>query len=133
VAADPHDCGSVVENGIRTVPIEKDVTVAGLEETLAERPSDSYNEWVIRDYVVLGIFAMPPYRVSSMRVPPYPEGMPEWLMDQEPVSDFTRVNIDQLRAAFPGLRIFGFSNEGILILQEGGFVPIGHQEIYEPG
>jgi hypothetical protein len=59
--------------------------------------------------------------------------MPEWLMDQEPVSDFTRVNIDRLRAAFPGLRIFGFSNEGILILQEGGFVPIGHQEIYEPG
>jgi hypothetical protein len=47
VAADPNDCGSRVENGVRIVPMEKDLTISDLEETFTKRPSDGYNEWVM--------------------------------------------------------------------------------------
>ena len=54
-----------MENGVRKAP-ERNLTADDLEVSLTKRPSGGYNEWVIRDYIILGIFAAPPFRVSKL-------------------------------------------------------------------
>src|SRR5829696_1839766 len=102
VAVDPHDCGSMVQNGLRLVPDERDLDVADLERSFEERTS--YNEWVIRNYSVIGIFLAPPGRVSIMQVPEYPPDMPEEM--KGPVSSFRCTSVEELRACFPDLPIY---------------------------
>ncbi len=62
VAVDPTDCGSSCnKGGFREVNRPSDITVPALQKTLTER--SGWNEWVVRDYVVLGIFFIEPYLV----------------------------------------------------------------------
>ncbi|TAH66236.1 MAG: hypothetical protein EWM45_11920 [Rhodopseudomonas palustris] len=61
VVASAHDVGSYEQeiNGylVRIFPNEKDISIADLEATFDERRD--HNEWGIRNYSVLGIFAHP--------------------------------------------------------------------------
>ncbi len=129
VGADPHDCGSRMEGGVRKVFKERDITIDDLEETFTKRPSGSYNEWVIKDYVVLGIFAAPPFRVSVLKVPDYPDDVPPWLRDSTPIPGFEQASVAQLIRTFPGLPIFSFRDGKIVSLTEKG--PVKHSDIYK--
>jgi len=129
VAADPHDCGSYVENGVRKAP-ERNLTADDLEVSLTKRPSGSYNEWVMRDYIILGIFAAPPFRVSKLEVPKYPADMPDYLKDQTPVPSFTSVCPAELVATFPRHSLFSAYMGELVRLSGEGIVPCDHATIY---
>jgi hypothetical protein len=129
VAADPHDCGSFVEDGIRKVANERDLTTDDLEKTLADRPPGDYNEWVIRDYVVRGIFAARPYRVSITEVPPYPAEMDEGVRDQIPVPSFKNLAIRDLLATFSNLSIFSVGQ--LVRLTKNGVDSVDPTDIYK--
>jgi len=130
VAAHPHDCGSSVQDGGRTVSEERDVTVEDLKETFVKRPSNSYNEWVLKNYTVRGIFAVPPFRVSVLKVLNYPYDVPEWMKDQKPILDFGYVTVPQLLATFHDHSIFSFCDGKLVRLTEEGVVPFDHTVIY---
>jgi hypothetical protein len=65
VAVSPHDCGSIIDvNGVRTVLKEVDIYPDDLDASLDGRGGDHhYNEWVIRDFDVAGVFAVEPFEV----------------------------------------------------------------------
>ena len=117
VAVDPEDCGSYCnERGFREVAKPTDITVQGLQKTLTDR--NSWNEWVVRDYEVLGIFFVKPYLVwrelaagTSAEVPTSP---------------------DAISSTFPEQRSFTFSSEGILQFSGGHYTQVPHSKIYCP-
>lgn len=65
--ADVRDCGSGISEGKRYFPPEKDIAVADLRFTIDGR--QYYNEWVLRDYGVLGLFAAAPYTIWALIEP----------------------------------------------------------------
>ncbi len=115
VAADVNDCGSSEETDgeghiRRTVRKDKleDLSLEDLEATLTERTS--YNEWIVKDYEVLGLFAHPPC-----------------------IADDKIYNPQLLHELFPSLPLFSFKDGALY-----RFVPkppgaIKHSEIYTKG
>jgi len=116
VAADPHDCGSLEEEIegklVRTVPVQKrkDLSLEDLEATLTQRTS--YNEWIVKDYTVLGIFAHPPCIADDVA------GLPR------------RITLEELVQHFPGQPIFSFKDGSIYRLRPPPSAPIDPSEIY---
>lgn len=111
VAVSPPDCGSVVEDGIRKVLHEKDIDAADLNLSISARghnASHFYNEWVVRDFEVAGVFAMPPLRIMRWNAP-WPDDTPSELKDAGPTGwTFGATSIAEISAAFPGLPLFTF-------------------------
>ena len=129
VAVDPRDCGSIEdESGNRIVQHEKDISIADLRRSFADR--ESYNEWVIRKYSSLGIFAAPPREVSILQVPTFPEDMPESLRDETPVPAFRTVSLEELTATFATMPIYTFQRGQLCRYIRGELVPVEHSEVY---
>ena len=129
VAVAPDDCGSIVDAcGNRIVAEEKNIRRDDLERTLDDRTT--YNEWVVRDYKVLGVFAAPPFQVSIMKVPEFPDDTPQELRNDTPVPDFRCVTLDELATQFRDVPIFTFAQSGISRKTTDGLVPAQHSEIY---
>ena len=97
----------VDERGSRSVQ-EIDITPEHLEKTF-NRPED-YNEWVISDYDVLGIFAAHPYEIWVVHKPSGIGG-----------SGWT--NIDHLTQYFPGQPIYTFFGQRHLPPRRHRFCP----------
>src|SRR5665811_892053 len=101
IAADRHDCGSREEKDdkgdIRRMVDPrhlKDLSLGDLEVTITERTG--HNEWVVKDYNVLGIFVHPPGTAGDRRYRP-----------------------SEVRELFPGQRIFGFQKGSIIECNSG--------------
>jgi hypothetical protein len=130
VAVDPSDCGSMEddETGIREVPHERDIAVADLERTLTERTD--YNEWVVRDYVPIGILAVPPLEVDTLSVPMYPPDVPQIARDETPAPCIVRIDPVKMTNMFMGQNMYTFKKGKILCRRNGLFYPVDHSEIY---
>jgi hypothetical protein len=115
VAANPHDCGSMDDmiDGkiVRTVHREKDLSVPDLESTMDKRIS--HNEWVVRDYVVLGIFAYPP------------------CLADEVAGQTRQIRIRELLELFPEQPIFSFRDRAIHRLWPRPIGLVDHSDIYQ--
>jgi hypothetical protein len=132
VAAHPHDCGSREdEHGNRIVPNERDISPDDLERTLRDRPIGDYNEWVLRDYQVCGIFAMPPYEVSNLQDPEYPEDTPAYLRSTDKVPGFRVVNFEELVNTFHHPPIYTFRGAEIFRCTPEGLLRVEHHTIYK--
>jgi hypothetical protein len=128
VAADPHDCGSRVENGVRVVQVERPViTLADLERTFSARIS--HNEWIVRDYVVLGIFAIPPCEVWALQKLPHVEDLPDYLSQEQFAEGPRKLTLRELVGTFPNQPILSFHNGQVhrLVPLPG---PIDHAQVY---
>lgn len=125
-----RDCGSYVENHVRQVPNARDLSLSDLEATINDRASDSYNEWVVGDYCVLGIFAIEPFYIWAEVAVEYPPEMPDYLRSSEPSLGIATTNLQKLRDDFPGQEIFSFKNGGIVKLVDGVWKPTGHEMLY---
>lgn len=129
VAVHPSDCGSIEDkSGNRMVQNERDITSADLDLGLDRRTA--YNEWIGSDYVVSGIFAIWPYEVSIVKVPRYPDDMPQYLRDNVPTTAFRVVPPQKVAAKFPDLPMYTFKDMRILRYEREAFVAIDHTEIY---
>jgi hypothetical protein len=127
VTADKKDCGSIEgEGGIRIVENERDIELVDLERTFNLRTS--YNEWVVRDYKVRGVFAASPFEVSILKIPVYPSDMPDYLRDNTPVPDLREVGRAELLDTFRGLPIYTFDDKDILQFSDN--VQVAHSHIY---
>ncbi len=105
------DCGSGIdEYGNRTVINKRKVlTLNDIEETILNRPN-GYNEWIIKDYVVLGIFATHPFEISVLRFLDYPDGMPDLLKSSQPDLVIDNTNLSCVFNELQNPNIFGFVN-----------------------
>jgi hypothetical protein len=113
VAAEPNDCGSHEEDvggfSIRVVEQEKDIRLCDLARSISARAE--HNEWVVRDYEVLGLFLHPPCIVEE-------------IAGQQRIITFR-----ELASRFPNLPIYTFWDRAIYqVVPENRRV--AHAEIY---
>lgn len=123
VAVSPSDCGSVEENGARVVGHEADISVGDVESSISCRRHDSYNEWVLRDFKILGVFAIRPLEVSVRCKVSLPEGAPSYLHENSDVIGIAHTSFPDVESRFPNLPIYTFSSGHIICLPR-------HTEIY---
>lgn len=128
--AHPADCGSYVEDGVRKVPKARDMTKSELEATISKRAQDSYNEWVIARYKVIGLFAADPYRVSAQVNIDYPVDMPDYLRSNDATPVFKYKTLEEIESLFPDLPIYAFSGGGVVKRDGSTWVSVAHATLY---
>lgn len=127
VAVAPQDAGSSVVEGVRVVASEVDITIADLSRSLSER-GDHYNEWVLRDFKVLGVFIAEPatiWREVEMSIPTEAAGISTELVPQD-----VDISLAQVASDFKGLPVYTFGGGRILRWEPSGWSPADHSEIY---
>jgi hypothetical protein len=130
VGADASDLGSFEdENGNRTILHEAELTVADLEDTLTGRGKGEYNEWVVRDFTVLGIFAASPFEVSKQQRITYHDETPDYLNRDDLHIISAPIDPHSLETTFPGQPIFAF-HEGDIVRIDGHRRKVAHSDIY---
>jgi hypothetical protein len=95
-----------------------DLSIDDLERTITER--NAYNNWLVKDYGILGVLALPPFRV-------------ERIIHYEhigPVRGPMHTNISQVAAEFPGLSIYTVSQGQYFAFRDGSLVEIKYADIW---
>lgn len=123
VAVSPSDCGSYEgDDGVRKI-FEKDIKIEDLKSSLTER--QNYNEWVIKQNNVLGIFV---FDTTNIPVSVYEkiEG------SDEPVLGFNYPKFEDVKNTFQSLEIYTFLNGEIAKLDRntGEFIKITLGDLY---
>jgi hypothetical protein len=109
VAVSATDCGSIEgPNGIRMVLNERSISVADVEASIFNRPLGHYNEWVVRDFKVIGVLAVPPFEISDRGGLELPPDVPAHLVDVENEIGPVSTNLDAVAATFSSLPIYTF-------------------------
>lgn len=129
VAASHEDCGSYLDEIGRRQVIEKDIAINDLELTLSQRVH--YNEWVVRDYKVLGIFVALPITVSEMGMPEGAEDVPEAVMGGEQVISVPKT-VEAVGKLLSDADIYTFNHGGIYQLKVKQWVSVDHKNLYIP-
>jgi len=128
-AVSHDDCGSIeLPDGTRTVANPVDIHIKDVEDSIVLRRPGCYNEWVVRDFRCVGIFAVHPYEISTRQHLSYPNDMPDWLTPSEPDLNIVTRPISAVSQDFPGMRIFTFCSGRIvdaLTLSE-----VRHEDLY---
>lgn len=66
VGADCRDCGSTETEGKRTCRnAHLPLSIADVAHSLCGRASDGYNEWIVKDYEVIGLLVQEPWYVVA--------------------------------------------------------------------
>ena len=127
VAVSPNDAGSSVDaHGNRWAP-ESDIDAMALERSLTER-GERYNEWVVRDFRVLGIFVAADPTVTKrgkLEVPPDAAALidPSAILSAEPIT------LDEIVAALPSLPLYSFGQGGIVEFRRGRWESVKHSDV----
>lgn len=129
--ANCEDCGSIEdEHGNRNSCNPRDISLDELERTITERPIGKYNEWIVKNYKVLGIFAKIPIEISKLVFLDYSEDVPENIKATDPVLDTVTVRLNEFPNEFFKLPIYTF-DAGELKKKKGDrFVSVNSDEIY---
>lgn len=130
VGAASTDCGSYEdEHGQRKCPQQDHITIQNLRETIENRVS--YNEWIIRDYGVLGIFAIDPLDIGVLGHPNYPDDMPDYLKSGEKIPLVEQTTFQMIKSSFPKYPIYTFNNSRLCELKDADFIEVKHTDIYQ--
>jgi hypothetical protein len=124
VAVAPHDAGSYVENGVRVVGREVDIGRIELEQSLDAR-GNRYNEWVMRDFKVVGLFVAEPATIWGGVSVPISEDRPPQLFFQD-----VSISVFEVAEEFKELPIYSLSGREILQWRAREWRPISHSDIY---
>lgn len=128
--AHPRDCGSHVENGFRIVPNARDLGIEDLEQTVLQRPADSYNEWVVASDQVLGLFAASPFTIWAESMPAEPPDLPDYLRAASPVGDFAFTDPATIATEFPDLPLFSFRHGRLVRWDDSDWTLADHRQVY---
>lgn len=125
VAVSATDCGSIeAPDGTRHVQHETDISVADVEASITGRRKGNYNEWVVRDFRVLGVLAVPPFEISVRGAISLPDDLPPSpLFDPTNEIGLGTTTPDAVAAAFAPLPTFSLDGSHILRL-------IAHGDLY---
>lgn len=106
VAVSPSDCGSIEIDGVRKVEREVDISATDIDKSIEGRQADSYNEWVLQNFKVLGVFAVHPFEISMQCKPRLPEGTPDYLSTDENIIGVGQTNLAEVKIQFPSLSVY---------------------------
>jgi len=95
-----------------------DLSIEDLRRTITGRTD--YNNWLVKDYKVLGILALPPFRVARI------------IQDDiaGPVRVEAHVSIRQVSSEFPNLPIYTIADGRYFQLRDEAIVGIGYDNIW---
>lgn len=128
----PKDCGSNEdEKNKRLSFIQNELAITDIENTITNRPFGNYNEWIIKDYNVLGIFAVSPFEIAFLESPASPPGMPDRLKPDGPVASITSTTPEEVCDQFKGLPIYGFHEKTLCKWVNGHPQSCTHDDIYQ--
>ncbi|GAA0759949.1 hypothetical protein GCM10009076_11140 [Erythrobacter ramosus] len=119
-----------MENGVRQTPKARDMSAADVELTITDRANCTYNEWVVADYSVIGLFAAAPFRISAKEPIQYPEDMSSWLRSDTDALGFKHLAIQDLLTEFHPLPIYSFRGGKLVGWVSGNWCPILHHQLY---
>lgn len=115
VAVSATDCGSIEgPDGIRVVQQERNISVADVEASISLRPLDNYNEWVVRDFKVVGVLAVPPFEFSGRGGLLVSPDVPAHLINVENEIGPLSTDLDAVAATFTPLSTFTFDGQYLL-------------------
>lgn len=121
ISCSKFDCGDSRDLRSCTVMGElqnDDLSIDDLGRTITERTG--YNNWLVKNYEVLGILALPPFQV-------------EIINHHEligPVRGSSRIDIRQVASEFPGLSTYTVSDGQYCAFQDGDLVKINYDDIW---
>ena len=128
VAVSPGDAGSAVDAHGNRRAHETDITVAELERSLSER-QEHYNEWVVRDFSVMGIFVAEPPTVTQRFALEVPEEA-RWMLDGNETLGEVQISLSAISSALPKLPLYSFKGGELVRLEGGGWETASHGDIY---
>lgn len=130
VAVSPGDAGSSVDaHGIRWAP-DADIDGAALERSLTER-GERYNEWVVRDFRVLGLFvAMHATVTKRVKLQVSPDAA-AWMGEADTLSE-EPIALHEIVEALPSLPVYSFQQGGVVELRDGLWVGANHRDLVRP-
>ena len=127
--ASAGDCGSHVNaNGTRAAN-PSPLSIQDLQATLDNRDPDSYNEWVIGDYEVLGIFFADPAYVAEPQSVPQIAGVSSHILGTT-ANGYRLESLADVIANHPNQRIFRFNAGALEEFVAAGWTPAAHSNIY---
>ncbi|MCW5236163.1 hypothetical protein [Verminephrobacter eiseniae] len=125
-AVSPEDAGSYEdEYGVRRVT-DQEISQADLVRSLTERGS-RYNEWVVRNYVVRGIFVAEPlevWRSAQLAIPLDASHLFASNSTDMPQS----IDVAEVLDAFPNVRVLTFDGKTLVDVRTKE--PISHANLY---
>lgn len=127
--AHPSDCGSRVVERRREFQRARDMTIGDIEETISGRRPESYNEWGVADYVVLGMFAAEPYEIWK-RYPAAELGLSDEF--EEEVDAQGATNPHEVAVTFAGLPVYSFRCGQLVRYDGGNWTTVAHGDVYAP-
>ncbi|CAN7597509.1 hypothetical protein LJR069_004421 [Variovorax paradoxus] len=128
VAVDPRDAGSQVKDGIRSVAHERDIGVPDLDRCFAAR-GDHYNEWVVRDFNVIGVFIGEP---ASTTQPTMIDMPPESGLPPHATTGEVPLGTLDVSAEFSGLPIYTLAGGQIRQWKKNRWFSVSHADVYSP-
>ncbi|MFM0292241.1 hypothetical protein P0D68_03710 [Paraburkholderia sp. RL17-380-BIE-A] len=124
------DGGStVLPNGQRDAN-PKSLNLTDLQETITGRHRGTYNEWVVGNYKVLGIFIAAPCMVRAIVDIPAPPGVPANILGNSRGPGICYETINDVQRDFPDQRIFRFNVREIQEVNSSVWVHAPHNTIY---
>lgn len=127
VSAESDDRGSYLdESGSRLVEKRK-ISKQDIRDSIVNRSSTSYNEWVVKNYYIIGVFAISPMEVSVR------QNLPPELAEAMGVTfefGIKPVTVENVKAMFSTQRIFSFYEEKIVEYFDNKFIGISHNGLY---
>ncbi len=130
VDAHPHDCGTFMVDGVRQTPSARDMTTHHIDATITCRASGNYNEWIIANYSVLGIFAAAPFRISANIPIDYPDDVPANLRTSVDAPGFKYLSLEEIAAEFPDQPIYSYVNGALVEWGQASWKSIPHSQLY---
>ncbi len=126
----PNDSGSVKNlDESRTTAQSEGITIKCVERSLSLCQNDRYNEWVVKDYEVIGILAVEPYEISRIEDVSYADKMPSYLQPTENVG-ISRLKIQDTFGDFPKRNVYSFNNAQIVKTSNFTEEQICHKTLY---
>lgn len=127
LAVSPRNAGSYVDaDGTRRAQ-EHDIDLALLEASLSLR-GDRYNEWVVRDFTVLGLFVAEPtsvWRTVPIHLPPEVAAL-----QGGPIESVVDTSLADAVKDFPALPIYALRDSAICRLDGERWQHIEHADVY---
>lgn len=112
VAVSATDCGSIEQpDGTRVVQHEIDISATDVETSITARPAGKYNEWVVRNFKVVGVFAVPPFEISVRGGISIPADVPSHLIDVEREAGILSTALEKVARTFASVPTFTFVNQ----------------------
>jgi hypothetical protein len=125
--ARPYDFGSNICDGRRTVDRKTPVTLDELRASIKDRDATDYNEWVVADFKVIGLFAAQPFRIwAKIKLAPK---CAEFLGTTHH-EDFTYTDAAQVEEMFAGFPVYGFESGRLAMRASGSWVETSHVSLY---